>query len=70
MPEVAICTDNVVLLTMDARILLKGEWLECLPQYFNQHLSVCVLLLIQPLLTNIAVLEWNLQQSNHYDGIH
>jgi hypothetical protein len=58
-PEVAICTENIVIPTPGAGILFKGDLLERLPEYFIQHLSVCLLLLIQPLLRNIVVLDWN-----------
>jgi hypothetical protein len=40
-------------------MLFKGEWLEYPPEYFIQHLMVCLPLFIQPLLKNIAVLDWN-----------
>jgi hypothetical protein len=40
-------------------MLFKGDWLEYLPEYFVQHLSVCLPLLILPLLGNIAVLNSN-----------
>jgi hypothetical protein len=67
MSEVAICTENVVIPTLGTGILLKGEWLEYPLEYFVQHLSVSLPLLIQPLLKNIAVLDWNWEKSNHYD---
>jgi hypothetical protein len=69
MPEVAICTVNVVIPALGIGILFKGGRLEYLPDYFVQHLTVCFLLLIQLLLTNIAVLDWNQQESDHYDGV-
>jgi hypothetical protein len=49
--------------------LFKGERLEFPPEYFVQHLSVCLPLLILPLLKNIAVLDRNQQESDHYDGV-
>jgi hypothetical protein len=38
--------------------MFKGEWLEQPPQYFVQHLLVCLLLVIQLLLMNTAVPDW------------
>jgi len=69
MPEVTICTENVAMPTLSAGVLLKCERLEYPPEYFIQHLSVCLPLLIQPLLRNIAVLDWNWQESDCYDGV-
>jgi len=67
---VTICTENVVIPTLGAGILYKGERLEYPLEYFFQHLSVCLPLLIQPLLMNIVVLDWNEQESDHYDSVH
>jgi hypothetical protein len=69
MPEVAICTENVVIPTPGAGILFKGEWLELLPEYFVQHLSVYLPLLIQLLLRNIAHHHLNRWESDHYDMV-
>ena len=69
MPEVAICTENIVIPTIGIGILFKGVRLEYPPEYFVQHLSVCLTLLIQPLLRNIAILDWNWQESDHYNGV-
>jgi hypothetical protein len=46
MPEVAICTDNVVIPTLGIGIVFLGERLEYPPEYLLQHLSVCMPLLI------------------------
>jgi hypothetical protein len=59
MPEVANFTENVVIPTLSAGILCQDEWLEYRLQYFIQHLSVCLMRLIEVLLSNIAVLVWN-----------
>jgi hypothetical protein len=40
-------------------ILFEGEGLEDPPEFFVQYLSVWLLLLIQPLLRNIAAFDWN-----------
>jgi len=69
MPEVAICTENVVIPALGTGILFKGERLEYPPEYLVQHLSVCMPLLINPLLRNIAVLDRNRQESDHYDAV-
>jgi len=69
MPQVAICTENIVIPTLSAGILLNGERLEYPPEYLVQHLSVCFPLLIQPLLRNIVVVDWNRQESDHYDAV-
>jgi hypothetical protein len=58
-PEVAICTENFVIPALGARIEFKGERLEYPPEYFIQHLTVCLALLIQRFLRNIAVLNWD-----------
>jgi hypothetical protein len=50
--------------------LFTGEKQEYLLGHFIQHLSVSLLLLIQPLLRNIAVLDWNRKESDHYDAIN
>jgi hypothetical protein len=46
MSESAICTENVVLPARGVGILFKGERLENPPEYFVQHLSLCLLLVI------------------------
>jgi len=68
MPEVAICTENIVIPALSDGILFKGERVEYPPEYLVQHLSVCLPLLIQSLLRNIAVLDRNRQESDHYDA--
>jgi hypothetical protein len=40
MPEVAISTENVVILALGAGIVFKGERLEYPPEYLIQHLLV------------------------------
>jgi hypothetical protein len=52
-----------------AGILLKGERVEYPPEYLVQHLSLRVLLLSQPLLRKIAVLDRNRQESDHYNAV-
>jgi hypothetical protein len=59
MPEVAICTENIVIPALSAGIVGNGEWLEYPLEYINQHLLVCLLVPIQPVLKNIAVLDLN-----------
>jgi hypothetical protein len=59
MPEVAICTEKVVIPTLRDAILFEGERLEYLPVYFVQHLSASLPLLILPLLRHIVVLDQN-----------
>jgi hypothetical protein len=56
MPEVAICTENVVIPALGPGMLFKGKWLEYPPAYCIQHLSVCFLLLLESLVKTIAVL--------------
>ena len=43
--------------------------LEYPPEYFVQHFSVCLPLHSQPLPRIIAVLDWNQQESNHYNVV-
>jgi len=69
MPEVAICTENVVIPALGAGIVFKGERLEYPPEYLIHHLSVCMPLLIEPFLRNIAVLDRNGQESDQYDAV-
>jgi hypothetical protein len=57
MPDVAICTGNVVIPALGAGIVFTGERPKYPPEYVVQHLSVCLPLLIQPLLRNIVVLD-------------
>jgi len=68
-PEVAICTEHVVIPALSTGILLTGERLEWALEYFIEHLSVRLLLLIQSLLRNIAVLDENQLASDHYDAV-
>jgi hypothetical protein len=58
----------VVIPTLGAGIVFNGQRLVYPLEYMVQHLSVCMVLLIQPLLRNIAVLDLNQQESNHYDA--
>jgi len=69
MPEVAISTENIVIPTLGARIMIQGDRLEYQQKYLAQYLSVCLRLIIQLLLRNIAVLDWNHQDSDHYDAV-
>jgi hypothetical protein len=64
-PEVDICTENIVIPALGAGIFIKGEWVEYPPEYFVQHLLVCLPLLIQPIHRNIAVLDRNWKESDH-----
>jgi hypothetical protein len=70
MPEIAISKVNVVITSFGSRMYFTGKWLEYTQEYFVQHLSVCVLLPIAPLVRNIEVLDWNRLESNHYDSEH
>jgi len=54
MAGVAICTENIVIPALGARTMFIGERVEYPPEYLIQHLSVCLPLLIQPLLRIIA----------------
>jgi hypothetical protein len=45
MPELAICTQNVIIPALDAGILCEVQRLEYPPEYLIQHLSVCIPLL-------------------------
>jgi hypothetical protein len=53
--EVAIETENLVIPALGTVIVFKTERLARLPKYFVQHLLDCLLLLIKPLVRNIAV---------------
>jgi hypothetical protein len=69
MPEVAICTQNVVIPALSTGMVFRVERLEYLLEYLVQHLSVCMPLFIQPLLWNIAVFDRNRQESDHYNAV-
>jgi hypothetical protein len=69
MPEVAICTTILTIPPLGASIVFKGEGLQYPAEYFVQQLSVCLPLLIQSLLRNIVVLDWNRQESDHYNTV-
>ena len=70
MPEVPICTENVVIPALGAGILFNGVRLEYPLEYVIQHISVCLPLLTQPLVRNTVVLDWNRQESDHYNAVH
>jgi hypothetical protein len=70
LPEVLICTENVLIPALSVAILFNGERLEYLPEYIFQHLSVCLLLLIPPLVRNAVVLDRNREKSERYDAVH
>jgi hypothetical protein len=48
---------------------LNSERLEYPLEYFVQHHSVFLAVLMQLLLRDIAVLDWNQQESHHYDAV-
>jgi hypothetical protein len=64
-----MCTENIVIPALGAGIEFTGERMEYRLENFVQDLSVCLPVLIQPLLRNIAVLDWNQQESDHYDCV-
>jgi hypothetical protein len=69
MPEVANCPDNIVIPGLGTGTLFTGEWLEFLLADHIQHIVVCLPLLIQPLLRNIAVPDRNRQESDRDDEV-
>jgi hypothetical protein len=70
MSEVAMCTENIGIADPGDGMVFKCKVLESPPEYFVQYHSHCLLLLIQPLLKNIAVLRWNCWESDLYDAVH
>jgi hypothetical protein len=70
MPEVPICTGNAAIPALGVRSLFEGERMKFQLEYLFQHLLVCMSLLIQPLLRNIAVRASNGPASNHYNAVH
>jgi hypothetical protein len=70
MPEVTICTENIVISALGNWILFKCGRLGSQLVYFVQHLSVSLLLLIQPVLTNIVHFDCNQQESDDYDAVY
>jgi hypothetical protein len=70
MADVDIWAENVIIPALGAGILFNGWWVEYLPVYkFVQHLSVCLPLLIQPHMRNIAALARNRYESDHFDAV-
>jgi hypothetical protein len=69
MPEVTICTENVVIPALGAAILFKCERMENLIEFFVWHLPVCLLLLIEPHLRYIAGVACNRQESEYDAGV-
>jgi len=68
-PDVTICTENVAIPAFGDGILCPSGRLNYPAEYFLQRLSVCLPLLIQPLLRINAVLHWNRQESDHYNAV-
>ena len=54
---------------LGAAILFKCERIEYPPEYLIQHLSVCVTLHMQPVQCNIAGVDRERQESDHYDTV-
>jgi len=69
MPEVAICTENFVIPILGAGMMFTGQWLESPPEYFVQHLTDSLPLLIQPLLRNIVDRDWNTSESDNSEAV-
>jgi hypothetical protein len=69
MAVLPICTQNIVIPALGVGILFNGERLEYAMEYFVGHLAVLLRLLIQPCLRNTVDLDWNRQESDHYDGV-
>jgi hypothetical protein len=69
MPEVTIYAENVVIPALGPGILIKGGRLEYRLEYLVQHLFVFMPMLVQPHGRNIAVLDRNRQESDHYDAV-
>jgi hypothetical protein len=65
MPGVAIWKEHIVIHALGTGMLLKGERVEYPPEYLVQHLSVWLVLVIPPLLTNIEGLDQDRQESDH-----
>jgi hypothetical protein len=69
MCEVAIFTENIVIPALGAGMMFKAGWLEYPPEYLIQYLSVCLPLLIQLYLINIAFRDPNWQDGGHYNAM-
>jgi hypothetical protein len=69
-PENSISAEMFVLPTLGAGILSNGEKLAYLPEHCVQQLSVCLPLLIQPLVRKIAVLDCDWQQREYLNDVH
>ena len=60
---------NVVIPAPGPGIVFTGKRLEYPPEYVVQHLSVCMPLFIELVLTNMAAVDRNLQESDHYVAV-
>jgi hypothetical protein len=69
MPEVAIWWENILILTLGARIDSNGEWLSYPPKFFVQQLLFLLALLSQPHLTIITVHDSNQDERDPYDAV-
>jgi hypothetical protein len=69
-PEVAICAENVLIPAFTIGILVKSDKLEIRRQYHMRHLMVCLAVLIQPHVKNIADHVWNQQDSDCFDAVN
>jgi hypothetical protein len=69
MPEDAICTENIVISALGTGIESRGARWEYPPEYFVQHLTVCLPLLFPAHLKHIVVYYLNRLESDHYNGM-
>jgi hypothetical protein len=68
--EVGIWQGTMEIPTLNTGVLFRGQWLEYLPEYFIQHLSGWLPLLIQAFHKRITMLEWNWEGSDCYNAVH
>jgi hypothetical protein len=69
MPDVTIWTENPVIPRLGAGILITGERVEYPMEDLVQYLLVSLLLPIQPVPRNNAVLPLDWQDSAHYNAV-
>jgi len=64
-----MCTENLVITALGAKISFTGEMLEYPPANFIQYFLVHLPWLMQPLVSNTALLDWNGQERDDFDAV-
>jgi hypothetical protein len=70
MLDVVINPENFILPLFAAGMFFAVERLEYPQEYFIRLLSVQIVQLVLLHLRNNAVIDWNWQESDHYEAVH